>query len=132
MAYCSGDDWYETHRNFKGGRPKILSDIEAKLKRKESVTKYKSTNREAIQQKSRQYHLDRLERLAGRMRPEKCECCGGPPNSRRSKKLEYDRNHTTGEFRGWLCRNCNSALGMVRDDIERLKHLINYLQKENQ
>lgn len=132
MVKCSGKNWYDTHKTYKGGRKKIYSEEEFKERRKESTRRYKKSKSDIIAHKNRQYHLDRLEKLAGRPRPSFCECCGGPPNSRLSKKLEYDHNHKTGKFRGWLCRNCNGALGMVKDEISRLEKLISYLQKENQ
>jgi len=45
-------------------------------------------------------------------------------------KICYDHDHKTDKFRGWLCGHCNSALGMVNDDISILEGLIKYL-KEN-
>ena len=52
-----------------------------------------------------------------------------------SPEFTYDRNnlcadhdHKTGKPRGLLCRNCNTALGMVSDDGLRLAGLIEYLQ----
>jgi hypothetical protein len=68
----------------------------------------------------------RLECVAGRPCPDVCEVCGNPPGK---KRLAYDHSHQTGAFRGWLCANCNVALGMVRDDINHLRKLIAYLQR---
>ena len=42
-------------------------------------------------------------------------------------RVAYDHNHKTGEFRGWLCINCNTVLGLVHDDINRLHQLADYL-----
>lgn len=44
--------------------------------------------------------------------------------------LEWDHNHAITDRpngRGWLCRTCNTALGMVNDDVARLTGLIAYL-----
>lgn len=38
-----------------------------------------------------------------------------------------DHDHTTGDFRGLLCTNCNVGLGMFRDSIELLQNAIAYL-----
>ena len=40
-----------------------------------------------------------------------------------------DHNHTTGSFRGVLCKQCNRALGMFKDDKEILQNAIEYLNK---
>ena len=47
-------------------------------------------------------------------------------------KLAVDHCHETGKIRGLLCLNCNAALGNVRDDVEILKSLINYLKNSSE
>lgn len=44
-------------------------------------------------------------------------------------KLYIDHNHQSGRFRGLLCSNCNSGLGLFQDDIVRLARAITYLNK---
>jgi hypothetical protein len=41
-----------------------------------------------------------------------------------------DHDHTTNEFRGWLCHKCNLGLGNLNDNISRLKRAIKYLEGE--
>jgi hypothetical protein len=67
------------------------------------------------------------ESKAGRVRPNACECCG--ENNWRKRPLHFDHDHVTNEFRGWLCHDCNMALGAAKDSIERLKKLIDYLNR---
>lgn len=43
--------------------------------------------------------------------------------------LCVDHCHTTGKVRGLLCHNCNSGLGLFKDNIEFLKSAILYLQE---
>ena len=60
-----------------------------------------------------------------RPEPEVCDICDGI--GRRALALDHD--HNTGEFRGWLCDNCNRALGQLGDNIEGLKKALDYLEK---
>jgi len=41
-----------------------------------------------------------------------------------------DHDHETGRVRGVLCFLCNQALGNVRDEISRLRGLIDYLNRD--
>ena len=68
----------------------------------------------------------RLETKAGRPRPDVCEACGRPEHAK-GKILNFDHNHATGKFRGWLCSGCNKILGLAHDDPSRLSKLITYL-----
>jgi hypothetical protein len=45
----------------------------------------------------------------------------------RRRGYAIDHNHETGAFRGILCLNCNSLLGMAKDNAEILSKAINYL-----
>lgn len=49
-----------------------------------------------------------------------------------SRGFSLDHDHLTGKFRGWLCHNCNTGLGLFKDSIEDLKRAIEYLEKTNE
>ena len=70
----------------------------------------KKCTREAGQGKNSAY------KLAGKpKRPElgtPCDRCG-----RTDKKLVFDHCHETLAHRGWLCDNCNRAMGMLGDTV---------------
>ena len=66
-----------------------------------------------------------FEIRAGRKKPDKCELCG------KKRELVFDHDHRTEEFRGWICRKCNTALGMVEDDINILALMIEYIKNNN-
>ena len=56
--------------------------------------------------------------------PKSCELCLIQPAT------HLDHNHATNLFRGWLCNNCNSGLGMFKDSSVLLNLAIEYLGRE--
>jgi Recombination endonuclease VII len=62
-----------------------------------------------------------------------CAACGQPPTPQqvgRARRvmtvLHVDHDHTTGEVRALLCSGCNSAMGMLKDDLYRMQALLAY------
>jgi hypothetical protein len=53
--------------------------------------------------------------------PEVCQCCG------KERKLVLDHCHETHQFRGWLCHQCNMAIGNLGDNISGLMNAVLYL-----
>lgn len=103
---------------------------------------YNASNREEIRskqpgydQRKRERHGPRInaetayrkllrnEAALGRKRPATCDECG------REGKIVFDHCHAKGHPRGWLCQQCNSALGMVNDSRIILRKLIAYLDR---
>lgn len=58
----------------------------------------------------------------------RCAICGRH-QSEFLRNFAVDHNHETGQKRGLLCINCNTAIGNLRDDTELLKKAIAYLEK---
>lgn len=58
-----------------------------------------------------------------------CNVCGASNTSSFHRRLSLDHDHKTNELRGFLCGDCNHALGNVKDSVERLEGLINYLRR---
>lgn len=52
-----------------------------------------------------------------------CAVCKETP----SDGLRVDHDHETGAVRGLLCRNCNVALGLLKDRRDRVAALLDYL-----
>jgi hypothetical protein len=57
----------------------------------------------------------------------KCYIC-----NKKESVLDIDHNHDTNAIRKLLCRHCNTALGLVKENITPLQHMIMYLEKENE
>ena len=51
-----------------------------------------------------------------------CECCGQPP-----KKWCLDHDHERNVFRGWLCDDCNTAIGALGDTYTGVLNALQYI-----
>lgn len=58
----------------------------------------------------------------------RCAICGTDLNALPDKHVHADHCHKTRTPRGVLCHWCNVALGQFKDDPERLKSAIRYLE----
>lgn len=62
----------------------------------------------------------------------RCKICSGEGfvmNKEHHKlKLVVDHCHSTGRVRGLLCHNCNRALGLLKDDVERILKAADYVK----
>jgi hypothetical protein len=56
-----------------------------------------------------------------------CAICRKPTSILKSPTLKVDHCHKTGRIRGLLCSNCNMTLGLIYDDVDILKRMIDYL-----
>jgi len=55
----------------------------------------------------------------------KCPICGKDFSEARAC---VDHDHETGIVRGMICSNCNSAIGLLNENIDVLLNAINYLE----
>ena len=52
-----------------------------------------------------------------------CQICG-----QSNELCHVDHCHTTGKVRGALCPQCNTAIGLLKDDVDLLLNAVEYLQ----
>lgn len=57
------------------------------------------------------------------LEPGPCEICG------KVSKLCRDHNHATSMWRGKICANCNSAIGLIYESLDTLDRMKEYLLK---
>lgn len=97
--------------------------------------KYYQANKAAHAARARKYRQRHPEKVRAiqrksqhgvvpsRPEPEFCECCGRAAE----ETLCLDHDHRSGKFRGWLCRQCNAALGMLGDTLDGVAKALAYL-----
>ena len=108
---------------------------------------YHSKNREACKQKMREryaankeiYRARALDNSVGKgasdfyraeiAKSDKCRICKIAETDAPKGRLAVDHCHDTGEFRGLLCDKCNTAIGLLQDDISNLTAAIEYLRQ---
>lgn len=59
-----------------------------------------------------------------------CAICNSICNT--GKQLCVDHNHETGKVRGLLCRSCNSAIGLLKENTGTLLSAIKYIKHGRQ
>lgn len=102
----------------------IRSSFPAKQRGKKEIysAAEKIVRRKACIRKARYKHVSGLPDLL--KEPEKCEICG------QGGKMCLDHCHEKNIFRGWICDDCNIAMGRAKENIATLKAMIKYIQKE--
>lgn len=90
--------------------------------------KYWAENKDRISKINRASHVKQTygldkEAYAALLKKqnESCAIC------REQKPLAVDHDHQTGKTRGLLCRACNTAIGMLKENINVLNSAISYL-----
>ena len=112
-------------------------------KRKESLKKY--NNSEARKQRMKEYYQENkdawveksLQKLYGisledyrnllSEQNNSCKICERP-QSMFKRKFAVDHCHTTGKVRGLLCMNCNTSLGLMKENPNAVENMRNYIE----
>ena len=101
-----------------------------RIKNKERIKKYRDSNKK----KQKEYDLKKkygiTQEQYNELYNKQNGCCivCKKPQSELKKILCIDHNHKTGKVRGLLCDNCNSGIGLLKEDINILTNAINYLK----
>ena len=108
--YKQLDKEYTRRKEYKKNNPEQvkLSNKKAKLKKAYGI--------------SHEAYLEMFNKQSN-----KCACCG-----KETDKLVVDHNHTTGQVRELLCHQCNTALGLLNEDVTVMQNMINYTRKHNE
>lgn len=61
----------------------------------------------------------------------KCAVCNKEHQELEKKRLVVDHCHTTNKVRGLLCNNCNTALGLLKENVQVVDKLKDYILLHN-
>lgn len=59
-----------------------------------------------------------------------CAICQQPCAT--GMNLAVDHDHSTGKVRALLCKNCNTAIGLLGEDTDRMAKAIEYIQSHSE
>ncbi len=105
------ESWSEYMREYRKRKPHVMKSID--LKKRFGIS------------------LEEFE-LMLESQKHVCAICGHPERSidhrtKRVRSLAVDHCHTTGKIRGLLCSDCNTALGLLKDNPETMANMIIYI-----
>lgn len=101
---------------------------EQMARRAAASRKYANVNPDKVRVAHRANARRKRVDAAGR-EPTNCDVCAVPIayDATGAVQAHYDHDHGTDNFRGWLCRSCNIALGVAGDNPAVLRALAVYL-----
>jgi len=59
----------------------------------------------------------------------RCAICGSPDPKYGKKRFHIDHDHISGCVRGLLCSDCNTGIGLFKDDVKLLANASAYLSR---
>jgi hypothetical protein len=139
----------ERNRAWRLANPDKIKKYDCKSYRKHRLTrpeadkKYRAENPEKVKAYNARTETKAIQAAAARRYKAKqngwAECTDYPlPPSdskcaicHREDALCLDHDHETGKFRGYLCQNCNMALGKLGDTVEAIRRVLAYLERGN-
>ena len=114
------DDFNRRSRSKDNKRSECKTCTRASRKVYYQENKERCKRNSLVQHYQSSYGLS-LEEVEDKLDGGTCEICG------RICKLVVDHSHATGKVRGFICRQCNCAIGLVYEDTRTLTKIINYL-----
>jgi hypothetical protein len=124
-------EWYEANKTRLQEAQREIYHKHAEA-RKDQMGEWRNSNKYRIAIYKLKTNFDITEEFAEELyerSTQTCECCGVEYNSETHKKrFAVDHNHATNKIRGILCHPCNTSLGLLKEDLNRLKLLANYIE----
>lgn len=117
-----GTPEYEAKRREYRNRPDVASRIQAynQLPHVKAAKRYRN-------QRNNNFPHSLIE-IALTIQHSTCAICRTPFEQLESRYLHADHCHKTQTPRGLLCHKCNTAIGLLGDDPDRLRAAADYLE----
>jgi hypothetical protein len=95
----------------------------------EIVAAYRLTGKEKNRLLMQRYGItDEQYRALEIAQQGECYICGSRP---KGKRLHVEHDHDTGRIRGLACYHCNTAIAMLGDSPESLRHVASLMEVGN-
>lgn len=123
--------WYAANKDIYNARRRSRL-VPVPRKRVDAETQRKQT--QARSRKARYNIEPEIFELLMDVQSGLCAICRKPEAvtyGTKARELSVDHNHTTNDVRGLLCAKCNTAIGLVGEDILVLRAMIDYLESHN-
>ena len=135
MNNLFGEEILETKICNKCNETKHISEFNSRTRDKNGEPKELRNDCKSCQKKQGNL-VKNLKKYYPKPNPatHKCECCKkGREEFVNTQWADnpfvLDHDHITGEYRGWICQYCNTALSRVFDDVNTLRNMIDYLER---
>lgn len=121
-------DCKECQRNKKRNQYQANRERYAEIRRE---WKRSHPGRDSMASRKRRYGLEEQDFFSKLKQQEnKCAICKKEfVGITGTQGPHVDHSHETGKVRGLLCGSCNRAVGLLHDDISKLKEAIRYLRR---
>jgi hypothetical protein len=104
-----------------------------KQDRREASRRWRERNPETAKQRGRnndylrKYNIS-LEQYDEMLKAQQGVCAICATSCDTGMNLAVDHCHDTNKIRGLLCKNCNTAIGLFKEDVENMNKAINYIK----
>jgi len=128
MAYANPEDRKSYGKRWRAENQDKQNEY-ARTWRKNNPEKQKELQRKASLKKLYGITLEEYDALS-EAQNHVCAICK-LPEQRLNKRLHVDHDHTTDEIRGLLCSNCNTGIGLLKEDPKILLQAVEYLETKD-
>ena len=137
-------EWVQKNKeHLKEYNRKRMSDPKIVARKKETTRKWIEDNREHVRAQAREYKFNKAYGinvdtylLMIKEQGNICFLCEKEfeSNFKEVGKIYpcIDHCHLTGKIRKLLCSNCNTALGLIKENKKTLKNMIKYIVQHNE